>query len=504
MSYDKIIKQQYENKYNFIQANLMKKDSLFPSTKDRKKSLDMGKTLILQLIFELKVGFLEEFTTIFSFAYSKHTFENLILSLEEEGWIKSMNSKSLGKYFILSDNALYFIYCGEGDESSRGRVTSDTFPNEKKLQAYKIHNGIVARHVLTRMLDLVDKKFHELEKEERTTYTKSQFLLNFVYPQVKSSTTFSSKDALDFLPDALENLAKDEELTLRYRKYVKEMKLALASNEMKDLQIKFCFYKDFANKVLAPRDNSLRILRIVLSFSNNLLRTNPFTFYGELYKHSNQAKGIKMDFQRFYNEELLRNYTIVKRNLGNTKSGEEGELNQTLGNIEDLAKAIQKCEEHKNQFTKLFECMSFKNYNEQDIPTFEEKEINLDVLKKNACYIIDINTVQGQKPLLTFAIIDDALDELATPLLFKRLEYIYLYYRNHLLAFDFEMELYTYRKSNVPILREKLRFIIQQFKDIGEYGLFTPKLMELSIISSEVHPNERFQVMQAFQKEHKF
>ena len=101
MSYDEIVKQQFENKYNIVQENLLKKDTLFPSVSDRTKYLDSGRTLVLQLLFTLKVGFLEEFTTIFSFVYSKHTFEKLILSLEEEDWIISKPSKSFGKAFIL-------------------------------------------------------------------------------------------------------------------------------------------------------------------------------------------------------------------------------------------------------------------------------------------------------------------------------------------------------------------------------------------------------------------
>ena len=508
MTYDEVIKQRYGDRYGLVQTNLMKKEGLFPDMGDRTKTLDMGRTLVLQLIFGLKAGFLEEVTSIFSLAYSKHTFEKLILSLEEDGWILSRNTKAFGKAFILSDNALYFLYnAGAGSTEGgapQAKVSSDSFPNEKKLKAYKVINGIVARHALDAMLGFIGEEFSRRPREYRMEYTKSQFLTSFVFPASKGSSPYSTKDVSEFLSEALENLSKDEALLGRYRQYVKEMKLALAGESMEDLQIKHCFYRDYANATLTPRENALCLLRKVLTFPNNIFRGNPYVFWNDLYQASGEARGIKADFQRFYDDELLRNYSIVKRNLGNTKSDNEEELQKTLSSIGDLERAIQRGQERQEKYREYFECMAFKCYDEHDIPTFEPKEIHLGTLKNNACYISNIRKAEGEKPIITFAVLDDSLDEIAAPLLFKRLEYIFLYYRNNLIAFDFEIHLYTYKKSGVPVLREKLRTITQQFKDIGEYALLLPKLMDLSIIPTEIHPGERFQIMQAFQKERRF
>lgn len=495
MAYNDLIKDNYESRYNEVQASLSKFDNLFPSN-DSTKYLDCGNTLLLQLVFQLKVGFLEEFTTIFSFAYAKHTFEKMVLALEKDNYLISQNTKQFGKAFILGDKALHFL--------SNGTIKKDSFPSEKKLLSYKIINGIFARNTLCTILNLLDNKFHELPKEFRTKYTKSQFLTHYVYPSQKASSTYTTKDLLGFLPNALKNMQDDEALLARYRHFVKCLKSTFALDTMESLQVKYAFYKDFANQVLVPRESSIKLIRTIFSFPTNALRSNPFVFWSELYKSSNEAKSIKIDFQRFYNDELLRNYTITKRNLGNTKSNDEKELHEILKKIEDLNNAIANSEGQKEKYDKYFEGMVFKNYNEQDIATFESKIINLDVLKKNACYITNLKKEKGQKPLLTFAIIDDSIDELATSLLFKRLEYLYSYYRKHLICFDYEIKLYTYRMEDVHILKEKLRLIKQQFKDIGEFGLFLPKLEELVIIASEVHPSERYQIMQNFQNKQKF
>lgn len=507
MSYDETIKQQIETKYNIVQENLLKRDNLFPSMSDRTKYLDSGKTLVLQLIFSLKVGFLEEFTTIFSFAYSKHTFEKLIISLEEEAWIISKQSKAFGKAFILSDNALHFIYTKSNAsrmDASKSRFPNDSFPSDKKLKAHKLLNGIVARHSQKLLLDLINTKFHELPKDKRKEYTQSQFLINFIYPSNKTTLTFTKKDVALFLEGATKELNENKDLYARYIAFVKVLKKNLVGDTMDDYQIIYNFYKDYINVLLKDKECAIALLRSTLSFTNNFVRTNPFLFWNELYNCSNQSKSLKVDFNRFYNEELLRTFTIVKRNLQNTKSNDEEQLTTNLNNIKDLEEAIQRCEKSSDKYQRYFETMSFKAYNEQDIQTFEEKEINLDTLKKNNCYVSLIQKVKNEKPIITFAILDDAIDELQTSLLFKRLEYIFLYYRNHLVTFDFNLLLYTYKKSDVPILKEKLRIVKQQFGDFVNYALLKDKLNELSIVPLEIHPSERYQVMQALQKQNGF
>ncbi len=225
MSYDEIVKQQFENKYNIVQENLLKKDTLFPSVSDRTKYLDSGRTLVLQLLFTLKVGFLEEFTTIFSFVYSKHTFEKLILSLEEEDWIISKPSKAFGKAFILSENALHFIYTKSkgtnGENAAKGKFPLDSFPSDKKLKAHKLLNGMVARQSQKVLLDLINTHFHEFPKDKRKEYTQGQFLINYVYPSNKTTLTFTKKDVAIFLEGATKELNENEELYARYLAFVK-------------------------------------------------------------------------------------------------------------------------------------------------------------------------------------------------------------------------------------------------------------------------------------------
>ena len=508
MSYDEIVKQQFENKYNIVQENLLKKDTLFPSVSDRTKYLDSGRTLILQLLFTLKVGFLEEFTTIFSFVYSKHTFEKLILSLEEEDWIISKPSKAFGKAFILSENALHFIYTKSngtnGENAAKGKFPLDSFPSDKKLKAHKLLNGMVARQSQKVLLDLINTHFHEFPKDKRKEYTQGQFLINYVYPSNKTTLTFTKKDVALFLEGAMKELNENEELYARYLAFVKEMKKSLVSDTMDDYQIVYNFYRDFINLVLKDKECAIALLRSSLSFTNNFIRTNPFLFWHEIYKCSNEAKSLKVDFLRFYNEELLRNYTIIKRNLQNTKSNDEEQLAQNLLKIKELEEAIKRCEEAKDKHQRYFEAMTFKAYNEQDLQTFEEREINLDTLKKNNCFISHIQKMENEKPIITFAILDDAIDELQTSILFKRLEYIFLYCRKHLVTFDYNIVLYTYKKSDVPLLKEKLRLVTQQFSDFVNYSLLKDKLYELRIIPLELHPCERYQVMQALQKQKGF
>ena len=112
MDYSELITKSYEEKYNTVGDNLKKEQHLFPNKKYLTKSLDASSTLILQTLFQVRVGFLEEFTVMFSLLFYKQKFEKVILELEKLDMLQSKQTP-LGKAFILTPTALHYIYTAE-------------------------------------------------------------------------------------------------------------------------------------------------------------------------------------------------------------------------------------------------------------------------------------------------------------------------------------------------------------------------------------------------------
>lgn len=507
MNYSEQIKQNYQDKYNIVGTNLRKTQNLFPHKEILTKPLDSASTLILQTLFKLRVGFLEEFTVMFSLLFYKQKFEKVILELERLDMISSKQTP-YGKAFILTSTSLHFLYTKDAGTSKEVTMSfsADSFPSDKKLMTYKVLNGIVANRVFEDGIFLMTKRYNREEKSFRTQYTKRQYLTNFVYKENSSKPTFSKKELDNFIAFNMDTYFENPDNLAKFHNFVKCYKQSITGNGSGALQLKNAYLRDYISGITTDKEQVTTLLReIICRATTNMLRDNPFVFWQKLYAISGHSSRIMLDFNRFYNEELLRNLSITKRSLlASNKNSEPDQMEVLLDKIENLDAGIVECSRKKDSFDSQFEVVSFKGFSEADIAQFEAAVVTMDTLKRNSVYISNVISVESEKPLVSFAIPLDNPDTVTASALFRKLEYIYLYHINNLVAFDYDITIYTYYSKDRDALVEKLRNVTQLFKDIGSYSLLIPKLLEASVESTEIHPSERFQVFQSFAKSNHF
>ena len=331
-------------------------------------------------------------------------------------------------------------------------------------------------------------------------------MTNYVYKAKSDTPTFSKKELDSFIDDNIATYFDDSSNLASYKKFVKCYKETVSQNGPLSLQLKNAYLRDYTASITQNKDAVVALLRKIITRSvNNFLRGNPFEFWRNLYTLSNNSPRVRLDFNRFYNEELLRNLSITKRSLlASNKNSEPDQMRVLLDKIENLDAGIVECSRKKDSFDSQFEVVSFKGFSEADIAQFEAAVVTMDTLKRNGVYISNVISVESEKALVSFAIALDNPDTVTASALFRKLEYIYLYHINNLVAFDYDITIYTYYSKDRDVLVEKLRNVTQLFKDIGSYSLLIPKLLEASVESTEIHPSERFQVFQSFAKSNHF
>lgn len=497
---DKLI-DRYRDKYNTVGGNL-KREALFPDKNNLTKPLDEARTLILQTLFRVKVGFLEEFTCIFSLLFYKQKFEKVILELEEIGLIESKQT-SFGKAFLLTKDALYYIYKNEANNGEEAKVSPDVFPSEKKLAHYKLLNGILSFTIFQKVLMFIESEYRAKEKPFRTDYTKKQYLTNFVYKDSSDVKTFSKKSLDEFLNAAMPSYFLDEKHLVSYREFVKAFKENTKDCSVKSLQLKNAFYRDFALSLFADKGVSIHFLRIPLETElSNLFRENPFEFWKKLYEESGKSQRIRLDFNRFYYEEIEKILSITKRAVLGKNTGEGGTAaGEILSDISSIDKKLASIKGMNEAYVSQFEVMGFQGFSSTDIPQFAPEVVTLDCLKRNGVYVESLTKVTGEKPILSFAVMIEDPENIPQSSFFKKLESLYLYSLNNLIVFDIQINIYTYCSKDYDILLEKFKRIIQLFKDAGtSYACFIDILLSADIITTEIHPTERFKVFRDFAK----
>lgn len=509
MTFTETILQTYKDKYIRAEGNLKLVDNLFPDTSNPTKKLDNGYTLILQMIFGFRIGFLEEFTILFSFAYSKAKLEKAIMELEKMGYIICQYDKQTGKAFTLTKQALYYFYTTQ-KERELGTMppftfSQDTFPKSNRMMYYKTLNGFYARYFFNILTSLVQSRYNKEDAYFRREYTKEQFINQYLFPEVRDKG-WSKALAKEFYNQSVDKLSDVESPEYKqFLAFVKAYKEEVSKTTIQALLLKGAFLRDYTNQIMDGKDNAISLMRQIMDNApNNVLRGNPYHFWNRLYSYTH-SKNIQCDSMRFYNDEALRYFKLQHHSLLNSKvERPKEEQDQILKHITELETQIKKCELNTIQYNDFFECSVFKGYNENDIATFDTLPVTMDTLKNQSIFITSVTSRPKEKPLITFSIILNTNDDLPTSTLFGKLEKIYLYSLKNLASFDYQINLFTYRQSDIDVLKEKLKVINAQFKELGCYGLLLPKLQELQIISVEMHPKERHEMFKILKKSYHF
>ena len=509
MTFTETILQTYKDKYIRVEGSLKLVDNLFPDTSNPTKKLDNGYTFILQMIFGLRIGFLEEFNVLFSYAYSKSKMEKANMELEKMGYITCQYDRQMGKIFTLTKQALYYIYTTK-EEREQGAMppftfSQDAFPKSNRLMYYKCLNGFYARYFFNILTSLVQSRYNKEDANFRREYTKEQFINQYLFPEVRDKG-WSKALAKEFYNQSVDKLNDVESPEYKqFHAFIKAYKEAASQQTIQALLLKGAFLKDYTNQIMDGKDNAIRLMRQIMDSSpNNVLRENPYHFWNRLYSYT-KSKNLQYDSMRFYNDEALRYFKLQHHSLLNSKvERPKEEQNLILKHITELETQVRKCELNTTQYNDFFECSVFKGYNENDIATFDTLPVTMDTLKNQSIFITNVTSRPEEKPLITFSIILNSNDDLPTSTLFGKLEKIYLYSLKNLASFDYQINIYTYRQTEIDVLKEKLKVVNAQFKELGCYGLLLPKLQEMQLISTEVHPRERHEHFKALKKYYHF
>lgn len=505
MMYTDELLNNYRQKYLNVELAL-KSRGIFPNRNEPIKTLSLGEELILKVIFTLKVAFLEELTFLFAYCYSKQKFEKVLIDLEEQKYIKSATSKDYGKYMALTKNALYYIYTNGTTPINELHIKEDSLPDNAKLYYYKIVNGYMAKKVFEDFTTIISNKLTAQDPALRKNYQKEQFIKRYLFDS--SHTGYSRKQADEFCALQMETFDADPFLQEQYQAFLKAFKDNPSKGYVNHTLLQFSYLKDFYNAITNVREQSVFFTeRLYNSHITNLTRANPFVFRNALYEASGKKEILKQEMALFHTEEMQRIYTITKRNLGNIKK--EGktkeEIKETADKMELLEKELLALKNRIVILSPAFECMVFDGYTgeEQNIPNYKNEVVTLETLKNLKCFVTDIITIKGEKPLIRFSIFQSVKEEFTVIGLFQRMERIFRFYQNHLYMFDFELELVVLEQKEVEPTRNKIKFVKEDFKELGSYGVLLPKITDIKITVTRSHMEERFQVFKTLREKSK-
>lgn len=496
MNYADTIIENYKKKLNCIQYN-MNATGIFPDRNEPLKILDYGRESVLKVIYRFRVGFLEELTILFAFCYSKQKFEALIVDLENQQYIKSQVSKDYGKYFILTTKALYYIQTDRNIPFDECNISEDKFPNEQKLLFYKSLLGYYCNRVFNRLTEKHWHNYLSLNKGFRRDYAKKQFIKQFVYSQ-KDKKAYSKTEAETFADNFLPTLDSNEELSQKYKNFIKYMK-----EHHSDSMLRFHFLKDYYNDLGLYREQAIEdTLNELNNTFNNIYRDRYFTYRKILYKYSGNSESLKSEFELFTVNELLKVMAITKRSLSNSQKSTktETELQELTQKIEDIDNKISHFKKIVAILEQDFETMVFDKFSDTDIALFVESIITLDTLYNMKVYITGCSRTEEEKLCLEFSIFQPTIEEPSTNYIFKRLEAIIRFYRSHLLMFDFKINLITYTPKQKEILQSKLLTLKEDFKSFTEYSILVSAFDDIEVVATKQHLNERYETFREIGK----
>lgn len=497
MDYTKQLIQNYNDKLNYVQQN-MKTTGIFPDRTNPTRPLTLGEEFLLKATFRFRVGFLEEMTFLFAYIYSKSKFESLVIDLEQQGYLKSRVSKEYGKYFILTKEALYYIYTDRKIPFQEARISEDHFPKESNLAAYKCINGLFAKRIFHILTCQVRNAYNGMDKDFKRYYQKCQYIMQYVYSK-REKPSFSRKEAKMFVDGYMETFEADEAHQKSYKEFVARLK------EQRDNDLLyFGFLKDFYNLRITGRTEAVqRTEKVFSGFLNNICRDKFYTYRQNLYCLSGKSERLKAETELFLLGEYIRNLGITKRSLLNTKTDNktEKQLKDLASNIESIDRQVKLFEKRKADLEEEFSVMLFSHLGTNDVPVFKEDINTLENLKNMNIYITQAQTLQSGRTELTFSIFPNEGSKWSVSYLFSRLERIFQFYIRNLLTFDYRIELVAYTDKHRELIAENLKTVREQFEALSQYASFLPCFDGIEVITTQMHFKERYEVFRELIKE---
>lgn len=500
MSYIESVIIKHREKMNNVPNNI-KRDFLFPDRKNPVKNLSKGETLILKMTFQLRCAFLEQFYYIFAYAYSKQNFQKMIQGLEEQGYIQSKTSKDFGKYWILTNYALFYIYFKSEDEFSNVRITEDSFPNESRLIYLKCLNGYYSNQVFKAFTDSVFAEYRNENKDFCRNYGKEQYIKQYIFPQ--AATNYSKKACDDFTADYISLFNNDKEQLENHKKFVKAIKDNADAEYVDNTLLRFAFIKDYFNEKHTDKEETLmKIEELFNAFLNNVYRDRQYTFKRDFCILCNRNSHLEEEYNLFLTNELIRLFRIQRSSLLNTKieNKSDEEQKEIIDKITEVDTKLNELNKKAELLQEDFEYMLFDRY-EGDNAVFVPEVITLEKLKAIQVHILNAFIQSNGRYKITFGIIQPKMEELSLAALISRIEKIFQYYiKSELYSVDYEIKIITYNRRQKEILTEKMKSVKEFFASLQEYALILPILDEIEIIAVELHTMERFQVFKTLRE----
>ena len=490
MNYAKQLIENQKQKQENIKNNL-ETFGVFPNRKEPMKKLSLGEELIIKITYELRICFLEEATYIFSYCYSKGKFEEIIKSLEAQGYIQSKTSRDFGKYWTLTKTALYYIYKSPNNETDDISFNEDKLPNNtSKLYIPKVMNGCFAKEIFFKMTAELWNKYKSEDKCFRRQYAKEQYIKREKFKPKKNS--YTKQEEAEFVASYMPRL-EDED----YKKFI-----SLVKANLSDDFVKFNFLKDYYNSHNEGREKALlKTYQTFKGIYNNIYRTNYNKYRRQLYTMTNKSSKLNYEYQLFCANEHLKLLNITKKSLlKSSKEKTAEELAEILDKIKDIETYIKELEQKKETLEPEFETMLFSRYGARDEAVFELAVTTLDTLRNNNVYITNAVKQPNGKFKITFGIFQTSNEELSVGFLFSRIELIFRFYQLALISVDYDIKVYCYSPADAELIKTKLKTVRESFEELTEYSMLLLVFDDIEVISTERHYKERFEVFKNLRK----
>ena len=499
--YSKELIQKFQQRQNTINKNLLTQN-LFPNRANPIQSLAPAEEFFLKATYALRVGFLQEFTFLFAYIYSKQRFEKAVIDLEQQGYIKSQQSKDYGKYWVLTATALYYLTTDQKEEFKTYNLKDDSFPSSKRLVYYKVLNGLFCQRVFKQRTDDLMATFRSQEKEKRIQYQKEQFIKAYLFTNTKQP--YTKEAALKFVADIWDKFEADEEMQTQYKNFVHAFKENAKEGYVNHTMLQFAFLKDYFNASNSSREQSVMQTSKILSGAfQTVYRGNAYTSRIALYRKF-KNEDIKSDLELFTYSELIAHLTMVKRNLSKTKPSDDEEAKLLSLKLDSLEKRIVSMEQTVSTRQEEFEVMVFDTL-KNEIPMFKPAVITIKSLADIQCHIIGMKDASGSsRPLLIWGIFQPNEEDFSVTALFSRIERIYQYQMHHLPMADFKLMIISYSPKQAETIIRKLDTVKASFEDIGHYGLLLYHFDDIEVIATRQQMKERYEIFKEFKEKTHF
>lgn len=499
-NYSKELIQKFQQRQNTINKNLLTQN-LFPNRANPIQSLAPAEEFFLKATYALRVGFLQEFTFLFAYIYSKQRFEKAVIELEQQGYIKSQQSKDYGKYWVLTATALYYLTTDQKEEFKTYNLKDDSFPSSKRLVYYKVLNGLFCQRVFKQRTDNLMTTFRSQEKEKRVQYQKEQFIKAYLFPNTKQ--TYTKEAASKFVSDVWDELEANEAMQTQYKNFIRSFKENAKAENVNHTMLQFAFLKDYFNGLGLSREQSVKETSNFFNLFQTAYRGDAYTSRITLYrKLKNEA--VKSDLELFTYTELIAYLTMVKRNLSKTKPSDDDEATLLSLKLDSLEKRIASMEQTVSTRQEEFETMVFDTL-KNEIATFKPSVVTIKSLADIQCHIIGFKeSTEDSRPLIIWGIFQPNEEDFSVTALFSRIERIYQYQSHHLPMADFKLIICTYTKSQGETILRKLDTVKESFEDIGHYGLLLYHFDEMEVVATQQSMKERYEIFKEFQEKSHF